>query len=156
MSSAPRLVLCPLAAALAIGCGSARAPDFPTFTEPPRAGALVTRSGPYSVELWETVDGTRVRRRHRLTADFGRLAVPENRRAEASRLIDLPVLRVRGREGAGGLPVFWLGGGPGRTNLNNLRRAFLIERHDHVLLGYRGVDGAVSPQCARSARRWRR
>src|SRR5436305_5817806 len=50
-------------------------------------------------------------------ADCGTLVVPENRHSAHSRLIALPVTRIRARSANPGAPVFRLEGGPGKTNM---------------------------------------
>src|SRR4029453_3296860 len=51
-------------------------------------------------------------------ADCGTLVVPENRRKADSRLIALPVTRIRARSGKPGVPIFRLQSGPGITNIH--------------------------------------
>jgi len=53
----------------------------------------------------------------KFAADFGMLAVPENRRQTGSRLIHLPVVRVRATRPLATEPVFYLFGGPGASNV---------------------------------------
>src|SRR5438067_3463851 len=50
-------------------------------------------------------------------ADCGTLVVAENRRSAHSRLIAIPVTRIRARSANPGVPVFRLQGGPGKTNM---------------------------------------
>jgi pimeloyl-ACP methyl ester carboxylesterase len=88
-------------------------------------------------------------------ADYGTLVVPENRQDPNSRLIELPVIRVRTNSPQPGAPVFVFGGGPGAPNVFNeniLKRSghsdvvmlWYLENHDVVMVGYRGVDGPVA------------
>src|SRR5262245_32987928 len=51
-------------------------------------------------------------------ADCGTLVVPENRADPQSRLIALPVTRIKARSANPGEPIFRLVGGPGLTNMN--------------------------------------
>src|SRR5207247_3869205 len=51
-------------------------------------------------------------------ADCGTLVVPENRADPTSRLIALPVKRIRARSPHPGAPIFRLEGGPGGTNMS--------------------------------------
>lgn len=44
-------------------------------------------------------------------------------------------------------PVFRLAGGPGATNMSFPAASRLTERHDVVLVGYRGVDGSAVLDC---------
>jgi pimeloyl-ACP methyl ester carboxylesterase len=80
-------------------------------------------------------------------ADFGILKVPENREKAGSRLIHLPVVRVPATGENPAEPVFLLAGGPGETNIWTSPPVWLLERHDIVMVGYRGVDGSVSLDC---------
>ena len=50
-------------------------------------------------------------------ADCGTLVVPENRHDPQSRLIALPVTRIRALSAHPGVPIFRLQGGPGITNM---------------------------------------
>src|SRR6478735_4391293 len=51
-------------------------------------------------------------------ADCGTLVVPENRADPQSRLIALPVTRIRARSAHPAEPIFRLEGGPGLTNMS--------------------------------------
>jgi uncharacterized membrane protein YdfJ with MMPL/SSD domain/pimeloyl-ACP methyl ester carboxylesterase len=81
------------------------------------------------------------------TADCGTLVVPENRADAQSRLIALPVKRIRARSAHPLGPVFRLEGGPGVTNTKFSKASRIAENHDVVLVGYRGVDGSVRLDC---------
>ena len=80
-------------------------------------------------------------------ADCGTLVVPENRHDAHSRLIALPVTRIRARSAHPGEPVFRLEGGPGITNMQFAKASRFADHHDVVLVGYRGVDGSVRLDC---------
>jgi pimeloyl-ACP methyl ester carboxylesterase len=82
-----------------------------------------------------------------LPADCGTLVVPENREVPASRLIALPVTRIHARSDDPAEPIFPLWGGPGITNMDWSQASRLTDRHDVVLVGYRGVDGSVRLDC---------
>src|SRR5581483_2789037 len=79
-------------------------------------------------------------------ADCGTLVVRENRHDSRSRLIALPVTRVRARSTAG-VPIFRLQGGPGLSNMSFEDARRFAGRHDVVLVGYRGVDGSSRLDC---------
>ena len=81
------------------------------------------------------------------SADCGTLVVPENRGDPGSRLIALPVIRVRATGGDPAEPIFKLGGGPGKSNMATGIVPWFIQNHDVVLVGYRGVDGTVTLHC---------
>jgi hypothetical protein len=55
-------------------------------------------------------------------ADCGALVVPENRADPESRLIAVPVTRIRARSGQPAEPIFYLEGGPGITPAHHKRR----------------------------------
>jgi len=80
-------------------------------------------------------------------ADCGTLIVPENRAKADSRLIALPVMRVRATGESPTEPIFWLAGGPGDSNMGFKPPAWLLLKHDIVMVGYRGVDGSSVLDC---------
>ena len=80
-------------------------------------------------------------------ADCGTLVVPENRHNADSRLIALPVTRVRARSADPAEPIFRLQGGPGVTNMAFPLASRFADTHDVVLVGYRGVDGSSKLDC---------
>ena len=100
-----------------------------------KAGDLILEECDYATE-----DGT-------YEADCGTLVVPENRADPASRLIALPVTRIRARSADPAEPIFRLEGGPGVTNMEFRNASRFADRHDVVLVGYRGVDGSVRLDC---------
>jgi pimeloyl-ACP methyl ester carboxylesterase len=80
-------------------------------------------------------------------ADCGTLVVPENRANPQSRLLALPVTRIRARFEQPAEPVFRLEGGPGKTNMEFPMASRFAEDRDVVLVGYRGADGSVRLDC---------
>ncbi|HSR31127.1 MAG TPA: alpha/beta hydrolase [Anaerolineae bacterium] len=80
-------------------------------------------------------------------ADCGTLVVPENRADPNSRLIALPVIRVRATSDNPAEPIFYFAGGPGQSNLHFQHLEDVVENHDLVQVGYRGVDGSVVLDC---------
>ena len=80
-------------------------------------------------------------------ADCGTLVVPENRADPQSRLIALPVTRIRALTDQPAEPVFYLEGGPGITNTRFDQASRYVEDRDVVLVGFRGVDGSVRLEC---------
>jgi pimeloyl-ACP methyl ester carboxylesterase len=80
-------------------------------------------------------------------ADCGTLVVPENRSDPDSRLIALPVIRVRATGGNPSESIFYLQGGPGGSNMHFQYLGDVVENHDFVQVGYRGVDGSVVLGC---------
>ena len=100
-----------------------------------RAGQLILEPCTYATE-----DG-------RYDADCGTLVVPENRAEPQSRLIALPVTRIRARSAHPAEPIFRLEGGPGLTNMKFKKASRFADKHDVVLVGYRGVDGSSVLDC---------
>jgi pimeloyl-ACP methyl ester carboxylesterase len=86
------------------------------------------------------------------SADCGTIVVPENRTVPESRLITLPIIRVRATGEQPAEPIFWLSGGPGSSNMVVGGLEVLLDRHDVVMVGYRGVDGSVVLDCPEVAR----
>src|SRR5829696_5580743 len=85
-------------------------------------------------------------------ADCGTLVVPETRTDPESRLIALPVTRIRARSDDPKEPVFFLTGGPGQSNMDfstsvGERASRYVADRDLVLVGYRGIDGSVRLDC---------
>ncbi len=80
-------------------------------------------------------------------ADCGTLVVPENRADPHSRLIALPVIRIRAHSAHPGDPIFRLQGGPGKPNMSFADASRFTANHDVVLVGYRGVDGSSVLNC---------
>jgi hypothetical protein len=76
-----------------------------------QAGDLILESCEYATE-----DGA-------YAADCGTLVVPENRADPDSRLIAVPVTRIKARSEHAAEPIFRLEGGPGLTNMSSPRRA---------------------------------
>jgi pimeloyl-ACP methyl ester carboxylesterase len=100
-----------------------------------RAGDLVLEPCTYDTE-----DGS-------YDADCGTLVVPENRADPGSRVIALPVTRIRATSDHPAEPIFRLQGGPGITNMTFPEASRYIDHRDLVLVGYRGVDGSSRLDC---------
>jgi pimeloyl-ACP methyl ester carboxylesterase len=90
-----------------------------------------------------------------VAADCGTLTVPENRADPKSRLIAVPVTRIRAKTKHPSEPLFHLEGGPGGTNMEFPMASRFTGKRDVVLVGYRGVDGSARLDCPEvsSARR---
>jgi pimeloyl-ACP methyl ester carboxylesterase len=80
-------------------------------------------------------------------ADCGTLVVPENRADPQSRLIALPVKRIRAKSDRPAEPIFRLQGGPGITNMTFSNASRFADHRDVVLVGYRGVEGSSVLDC---------
>jgi pimeloyl-ACP methyl ester carboxylesterase len=82
-------------------------------------------------------------------ADCGTLVVPENRLNPESRLIALPVTRLRSTspQKTEDAPIFYLNGGPGLTNMTFPEARRFTGSRDVVMVGYRGVDGSSRLDC---------
>jgi pimeloyl-ACP methyl ester carboxylesterase len=100
-----------------------------------KAGDLILERCDYATE-----DGS-------YAADCGTLVVPENRHRADSRLIALPLTRIRARSAKPGAPIFRLQGGPGITNMEFRQASRFADKHDIVLVGYRGMDGSSALDC---------
>jgi pimeloyl-ACP methyl ester carboxylesterase len=81
------------------------------------------------------------------SAECGTLIVPENWDKVGSRLIALPVVRIPASRPDPAEPVFYLQGGPGQSNFSWAPPDWLLEDHDVVFVGYRGIDGTVTLSC---------
>jgi len=134
----PNTRLTALAAVLALtlaACGGAEATPI-TVPAGAQAGDLVALA-----------DCTYTANKIEYAADCGTLVVPENRGDPASRLIALPVIRVHALSDSPAEPIFYLQGGPGQSNLEFEHLEGLVDRHDFVQVGYRGLDGSVVLDC---------
>jgi pimeloyl-ACP methyl ester carboxylesterase len=121
--------------ALSTGCGGSR------------AAPLAVPAGAQAEDLVGLDPCTYKAGKVEYAADCGTLVVPEDRGDPGSRLIALPVIRVRATGGAPAEPIFKLGGGPGKSNMATGIVPWFVENHDVVLVGYRGVDGTVRLSC---------
>ncbi|TKK88826.1 alpha/beta fold hydrolase [Herbidospora galbida] len=120
---------------LALGYLGLRDTTTPAVSPEAKVGTLILNPCAY-----ETESGA-------LPADCGTLTVPENHDVPGSRPITLPVNRIRATGPDPAEPIFRLGGGPGQTNMTFKEAARLSDRHDIVLVGYRGIDGSFVLDC---------
>lgn len=122
-------------AVLLAGCGGAEEPPITVPTEA-QAGDLVDLQ-PCTYKAGDV----------EYAADCGTLVVPENRSDPGSRLVALPVIRVRALNGTLAEPIVFLQGGPGVSNLQFQHLDRLIDGRDFVQVGYRGVEGSSILDC---------
>ena len=80
-------------------------------------------------------------------ADCGTVIVRENRGKADSRLIALPVTRIHATSENPAEPIFFLGGGPGSSNMHIEPFAAILANNDFVMVGYRGLDGSAVLDC---------
>jgi pimeloyl-ACP methyl ester carboxylesterase len=92
-------------------------------------------------------DGTLEEKSGEFKADFGTIEVPENRRDPETLTIRLPITRIRATGEEPAEPIIWFAGGPGQSNMETFQYDYFLKEHDHVMVGYRGVDGPVSLDC---------
>lgn len=125
------------AALLLSGCSAKEAP-VPVAPEGAPAGGMT----PMEACEYRPADG-----KMKYAAECGTLFVPENWDKAGSRLIALPVVRIPGKGPSLAEPVFYLQGGPGQSNFSWPPPDWLLEKHDVVFVGYRGIDGTVTLAC---------
>ena len=133
-----RIVALTLIGVVALGLAYLKlgsADDRPSVPAGALAGDLLLEPCTYSTE-----NGS-------YAADCGTLVVPENRADPQSRLIALPVTRIRSLSDHPAEPVVWLKGGPGLTNTDLPWANRFAEDRDVVLVGYRGMDGSSVLDC---------
>jgi pimeloyl-ACP methyl ester carboxylesterase len=132
-----RIVALVLIGVLVLGLGYLRFQPSAAVSVPAgaKAGDLTLKSCSYQTEKGS------------YAADCGTLVVPENRADPQSRLIALPVKRIRARSTHPGRAIFRLEGGPGLTNMEFTKASRFADDHDVVLVGYRGVDGSSVLDC---------
>ncbi|MGH3085366.1 MAG: alpha/beta fold hydrolase, partial [Gaiellaceae bacterium] len=133
-----RIVALVLVAAAVAGLAYLRfVPDADSVSVPAgaKAGDLILERCDYGTE-----NGS-------YAADCGTLVVPENRADPQSRLIALPVTRIRATSANPAEPIFRLQGGPGVTNMEFSQASRFADDRDVVLVGYRGMDGSSVLDC---------
>lgn len=132
-----RIVALVVIGVLALGLAYLRFAPDPSVSVPDgaQAGDVILEPCTYATE-----DGS-------YDADCGTLVVPENRADSGSRLIALPVTRVRARSGVSAEPIFRLEGGPGISNMTFPKVSRIADSRDVVLVGYRGVEGSSVLNC---------
>ena len=132
-----RIVALVVIGVLALGLAYLRFAPDPSVSVPDgaQAGDVILEPCTYATE-----DGS-------YDADCGTLVVPQNRANSGSRLIALPVTRVRARSGASAEPIFRLEGGPGISNMTFPKVSRIADSRDVVLVGYRGVEGSSVLNC---------
>ncbi len=127
---------------------------------------LLTGCGPRDVSIFEVPEEAQVGDLSALSdcqfqpkgskiqydAECGTLTVHENWDKADSRLIALPVVRIPASGQDPAEPVFFLQGGPGDSNLSWEPPAWILKKHDVVMVGYRGADGSVMLTCPEVAR----
>jgi pimeloyl-ACP methyl ester carboxylesterase len=129
------IVIMLISALLLASCGSKEVPA-PVVPDGAQAGDLIDMEAC----LYKAGDTEYV-------AECSTLIVPENRSNPDSRLIALPVIRIRALNGGHAEPIFFLMGGPGKTNLHFKELAGLVDERDFVQVGYRGIDGSSVLDC---------
>lgn len=83
------------------------------------------------------------------TTQEGVIDVPENWQTPGGRRLQLPIFIVKALNKTPAEPIFWFYGGPGSSNIRPTKRFTtgtppkLLENHDFVCIGYRGVDGST-------------
>ena len=136
------VIIAVLEAVLLAGCGGKDTPI--TVPSGAKAGDLVSME-PYTYQIKD----------EKYAADCGTLVVPENRADPNSRLIALPVTRIRALSDNPAEPIFWCTGGPGASNMRLNPPKAVVENHEFVMVGYRGVDGSVILDCPEVKKAWR-
>lgn len=143
-SAKPRPVTRGRVIALLLAVGLLLALAYPGLS---KAAPLSVPSGARAGQLTDLRSCTFATESGSYPADCGTLVVPEDRASARSRLIALPVVRIRARTAHPLAPVFHLNGGPGLTNMKFPQADRLAGQHDVVLIGYRGVDGSAVLNC---------
>lgn len=79
----------------------------------------------------------------------GTIEVPEDYDNPNSRKIQLPVFIIKSSSNNPKEPIFWFNGGPGSSNIRPREKCEsatppnILDSHDFVCIGYRGVDGST-------------
>ena len=132
------IVLVLVTALLLAACGAKETAPL-TVPEGAQAGDLVGLK-----ECEDQPSGSKAK----YAAECGTLVVPENWDKADSRLIALPVVRFPAGGANPAEPIFFLGGGPGDSNILSAPPPdWMLKNHDMVAVGFRGVDGTVTLDC---------
>jgi len=118
-----------------------------TACSAPEAPALIVPDGAQAGNILDLAPCTFASIDGELAAECGTLVVPENRSDPNSRLIALPVTRIKAASNTPAEPIFWFSGGPGHPNKIGYSLDGLTENHDFVMVGYRGMEGQVVLTC---------
>jgi pimeloyl-ACP methyl ester carboxylesterase len=73
----------------------------------------------------------------------GTVKVQLNHSDSTSEFILLPVRIIKSSSKLPAEPIYFMNGGPGQTNLTYKPSKALLDQHDFVLVGFRGVDGEI-------------
>lgn len=130
-------ILVLFAALLLVGCGA----------KPAAASAVPEEAQAGKLAGLEACEFQPAGSKMKYAAQCGTLVVPENWGVTRSRLIALPVVRIPASRPNPAEPVFYLQGGPGGPNLVWSPPAWLLDKHDVVMVGYRGAEGSVVLSC---------
>ncbi len=104
-----------------------------------KAGEIITQEGISKNKRYKNYP-------KRVATTFGTLIVQENRNNPNSRLINLNVKKLHSFSENPKEPIFLLYGGPGSSNIKEAPLLWLLENHDIVMVGYRGIDGPITLQ----------
>ena len=135
-----------LIAGLFIG-GMGMSGRLPGQSSDPFEGPITVPAGARAGDLVDLTPCTYEAGGVKYSADCGTLVVPENRSNPGSRLIALPVIRVRALNRNYAEPILFLMGGPGISNLDFEFLAGLVDERDFVQVGYRGIDSSSVLDC---------
>lgn len=110
---------------------------FPNFDKNRilKDGDIIIKQGIYNNKIDDAYP-------EKLKADYITMAVQENRNNQKSKIITIPVIKLHSLSDNPKEPVFLLNGGPGGSNFQNFAM-WLIDEHDIVMVGYRGMNGSV-------------
>ncbi len=111
---------------------SCKSNEFKTIVpEGAKAGDLNLKSFKYKID------------KQSYNAEKGSIIVPENWNNNNTKLISLPILIIHSISSEHAEPIFYLGGGPGFSNMYFKPPQYLLTSHDIVMVGYRGADGSM-------------
>jgi pimeloyl-ACP methyl ester carboxylesterase len=118
------------------GCGNKK-DTYPVLPSDAGTNSFILKSGSFKIGS------------EKFEADFGTIAVQENRSNIASRLIHIPFIQIHTPSKNPAEPIFGFAGGPGASNMTwDWSKALtFLSKHDFVLVGYRGVDGSIKLDC---------
>ncbi|MFQ5631084.1 MAG: alpha/beta fold hydrolase, partial [bacterium] len=110
-------------------------PDHPIASQGADAGTVTIKNETFQTDFGD------------YPAEYGTIVVPENRLRQDSRLLQLYFIRIHALGTVKNEPIFYLGGGPGLSNLTFQPFEPLLQNRHFVMVGYRGIDDSTPLIC---------
>lgn len=123
-----------LSTALLLGCRESQ-PSYPALPADADIGNISLHDETYNTDFGN------------YAAQFGSILVPSDYADSQSSVIELFFIRIHAQTPSQKAPIFYLGGGPGLSNLTFQPFQPLVADRDFVMVGYRGIDDRAPLLC---------